>query len=132
MPRPSRKEPSDRGADNPNDHSSDSPDRATARRARDVLRYEWRAHRGVWLSLLIGLLLLGLLYGSSNDRPLPGLAAGLGAALGLAAFLTGLLYRSVRGAFPAKVRLAVDRALLPWTAGTLLAAVVLLGWSRVH
>lgn len=127
MSYPSDEVSSDRSIEQP----SESPDRA-ARRARDVLRYEWRAHRGVWLSLLIGLLFLGLLYGSSNDRPLPGLAAGLGAALGLAAFLTGLLYRSVRGAFPAKVRPAVDRALLPWTAGTLLAAVVLLGWSRVH
>lgn len=78
-------------------------------RAFAALRYEWRAHRSVWLGLAFAVTLLGALTGDL----LGGVFLGLGALSLLAALLLAFLSLSLSKLFPKAQRRAAVLALLP-------------------
>ena len=82
-------------------------------RALATLRYEWRAHRSVWIGLALAVTLLGVLYGALAGEPLRGLSLGLGAAALLYALLLAFLGWSLAKAFPKGEGRAAVTALLP-------------------
>ena len=82
-------------------------------RALAALRYEWRAHRSVWIGLALAVTLLGVLYGALAGEPLRGLSLGLGAAALLYALLLAFLGWSLAKAFPKGEDRAAVTALLP-------------------
>lgn len=69
-------------------------------RAFAALRYEWRAHRSVWLGLAFAVTLLGVLHGALTGDLLGGVFLGLGALSLLAALLLAFLSLSLSKLFP--------------------------------
>lgn len=82
-------------------------------RALAALRYEWHAHRSVWIGLAFAVTLLGVLYGILTGDALRGLLLGFGAAALLAFLLLAFLARSLSKAFPKGEGRAAVTALLP-------------------
>lgn len=82
-------------------------------RAFAALRYEWRAHRSVWLGLAFAVTLLGVLHGALTGDLLGGVFLGLGALSLLAALLLAFLSLSLSKLFPKAQRCAAVLALLP-------------------
>lgn len=83
------------------------------KRALAALRYEWRAHRSLWLGGALAVTLLSVLYGALAGEPLRGLCLGLGAVALLYALLLAFLGFSLAKGFPKGEGRAAVTVLLP-------------------
>ncbi len=90
------------------------PEHTPKDRALAALRYEWRAHRSLWLGGALAVTLLGVLYGALAGAPLRGLCLGLGATALLYALLLAFLGWSLFKAFPKSEGRAAVLALGPY------------------
>lgn len=91
------------------------PENTPKDRALAALRYEWRAHRSLWLG------------GALAGEPLRGLCLGLGAVALLYALLLAFLGFSLAKAFPKGEGRAAVTALLPLLLLLAAFAMLLLG-----
>ena len=103
------------------------PENTPKDRALAALRYEWRAHRSLWLGGALAVTLLGVLHGALSGDVLRGLLLGLGAAALLAFLLLAFLAHSLSKAFPKGEGRAAVTALLPLLLLFAAFAMLLLG-----
>ena len=89
------------------------PENTPKDHALAALRYEWRAHRSLWLGGALAVTLLGVLYGALAGEFLRGLLLGLGAVAFLYALLLAFLAYSLARGFPKGEGRAAVTALLP-------------------